>query len=146
MKTRVVRIGRNHGINFTFDSKLGSTRSAHRLIYALGLSKSSEAQRALIEMLYFRWCEVGADITSYAFLAECAEAAAKFPASDALVVLEEGRYGEDVDRLDAQGREDGVSCVPTFDINGVRVEGAEDTAAFYELFVKHREENGEKES
>lgn len=54
IKARVVRQGLNHGVNFVFSSHIGNTRSCHRPVYAIGLSKGSEMQRELIEQIYFR--------------------------------------------------------------------------------------------
>lgn len=140
MKRRVIRIGRAHGINFTFSSLIGSTGPCHRLIHAVGLSKGSEVQRHLIEHIYSHWHEVGADITSHDFLAESAEAVG-FPESDALEVLQNGNYAAEVDRLDEMGRTDGVSCVPNFDVNGARIEGAADATTFFELLVRTKKDD-----
>lgn len=102
-------------------------------------------QRELIDQIYFRWHEVGADITSHEFLAECAEAV-NFSESHALDVLRSGRYAEEVDRMDKEARENGVSCVPTFDVNGMRIEGAADATTFYESLVKAKEMDGDEGS
>lgn len=103
-------------------------------------------QKEFIEHVYFRWHEVGADITSYEFLSQSAKAVG-FPESEALDVLESGRYAEEVDHLDADGRASGISCVPTFIVNGTQVEGAEDATTFYELLAnKAKDTNSERSS
>lgn len=59
-------------------------------------------------------------------------------------VLESGRYAEEVDQLDSDGRASGNSCVPTFVVNGTRIEGAEDVSTLYELLVKAKDADVER--
>lgn len=139
MKTRVDRIGRANGININLQSLIGNTRSSQRLIYHTGVIGGSALQKNLLEQVYFRWFEVGGDITSHSFLLECANAVG-LDATEATTVLETGRYAKEVDGLDSQARRDGISCVPTFVINGIKIEGAEDATTFYEAFIKIKEE------
>lgn len=137
MKTRVERIGRANGININLQSLIGKTRSSQRLIHHAGAVGGSAMQKDLLEQRYLRWFELGGDITSHAFLLECAKAAG-LDTDEATNTLETGRYAQEVDELDAQARRDGISCVPTFIINGI-FEGAEDASTFYEAFVKVKE-------
>ncbi|KAK4497495.1 hypothetical protein PRZ48_011946 [Zasmidium cellare] len=141
VRTRVDRIGRANGIIINLQSLIGSTRSSQRLIHHAGTVGGSALQKDLLEQIYFRWFEIGGDITSHAFLLECAKAV-RLNLSEATDVLETGKYGNEVDELDAQARRDGISCVPTFIIDGIKIEGAEDATTFYEAFVKIKE--GEK--
>jgi predicted DsbA family dithiol-disulfide isomerase len=47
-----------------------------------------------------------------------------------------------VDEMAAKARESGVSGVPTIEINGHKIVGAEDASEFYETLVKAKEEQG----
>lgn len=144
VRTRVQRIARTHGITINLQSLIGNTRASQRLMYYAGISGGVEMQKALIEQVYLRWFEVGGDVTSHTFLMECAEAAG-LDAMEAAEVLETGMYSREVDELDAKAREEGVSYVPTFVIDGnSMIEGAEDIGTFYEAFVavKEKDENG----
>lgn len=102
-------------------------------------------QKDLLEQIYFRWFELGGDITSYSFLLECARVAGLDPL-EATTVLQSDRYAQEVDKLDAQARRDGISCVPTFIINDIKIEGAEDALTLYEAFVKIKEMEDAKRS
>lgn len=131
--SRVQRIGRAHGINFTLKGLVGNTRDAQRLIY---FARTSEKRKELIENVYARWFEgEGGDITSHAFLLACATAVG-MEEEDVSRFLQSGEFAEEVDEMDARAREEGVSSIPTFEINGTRVEGAEDASTFHEVFVK----------
>lgn len=57
----------------------------------------------------------------------------------ALEVLESERWGNEVDKLAKGGRAIGIAHVPTFEIGGKIIEGAEDLEEFYEAFVRARE-------
>lgn len=140
VRTRVQRIGRSHGIHINLQSLIGNTRSSQRLIYHAGIAGGPGVQKDFIEQIYFRWFEVSGDITSHAFLLECAKAAG-LDEVDAANVLETGTYIKEVDDLDAKARNDGISCVPTFAIDGRKIEGAEDTTVFYEAFVEAKEKS-----
>ncbi|KAF2169581.1 hypothetical protein M409DRAFT_19993 [Zasmidium cellare ATCC 36951] len=138
VKTRVDRIGRANGIRINLQSLIGSTRSSQRLVLHAARVGGLSTQKDLIEQIYFRWFEIGGDITSHTFLLECAEAAG-LDASEAANVLKTGKYGSEVDELDVHARNDGIACVPTFIVHGIKIEGAEDAATFYEAFVKTKE-------
>ena len=49
--------------------------------------------------------------------------------------LESDDGGVEVDEEARQARDSGVCSVPTFEINGKRLEGAEDVSAFYQVFA-----------
>ena len=136
IQTRLHRVGRAQGINFTFGGKIGKTRDSHRLIYAAGL-ESPQLQRAVVDEI-FRFFETDGDFTSHADLLQAAVVAG-FSEEKAEAVLGSDQYGEIVDELATQARQDGVSSVPTYEFNGERIEGAEDASVFYEAFVKAKE-------
>lgn len=137
-KAKIQRIGRAHGINFNLEGLIGQTRDCHRLVYFAGIHHGPDVQRALVEQIYFRWFEIGGDITSHSFLLDCAEAV-QMDRQDAARILTSDQYICTIDQLDAKARVSGVSCVPTFAINGSRIEGAEDVSTFYETLVKAKE-------
>ena len=59
--------------------------------------------------------------------------------SQVLSFLESGEDGGEVDKLAAQAREDGISSVPTVEIGGRRIEGAEDASEFFEALITAKE-------
>ena len=82
--------------------------------------------------------EHDADITSYADLTKAAVAVG-MSEGDVVAFLNSDEGGEEVDRMAAEARQGGVSGVPTIEINGHRVVGAEDASEFYETLVKAKE-------
>lgn len=138
LKAYVQRVGSSHSINFTFDTIIGHTRDSQRLIHFAGLKGEFDSQKALVEEMYSRWHEVGGDITSHEFLLECATAAGLVEVK-VREFLESGKYAAEVDEMDAAARAEGVCCVPTFVVNGRKIEGAEDVETFYEILVEVKE-------
>lgn len=130
---RLKRVGNAHGIDFTFAGKVGNTRDSHRLMYLAGL-KSEEVQMALAKELFRVHFEGDADVSSHDDLIQ-AGVAVGLARDEVVEWLESDNGKAEVDDEAQQARESGVNSVPTFEINGRRLEGAENPSAFYELFT-----------
>nr|POE77604.1 hypothetical protein CFP56_09251 [Quercus suber] len=136
IKSRLQRVGRAHDIEFSFAGKVANTRDSHRLIHAAGL-QSTALQTALVEQLFHDHFEKAADPSLHADLMEAATAAGM--AHDEVVkVLQSDAWGKEVDELEKESRALGLTSVPTFNISGKIIEGAEDPSEFYEAFVEAR--------
>ncbi|KAH0359425.1 DSBA oxidoreductase, partial [Aureobasidium melanogenum] len=133
IKMRLKRVGKAHGIEFTFSGKVGNTRDSHRLMYLAGL-KGEEVQMALAKELLRIHFEGEADVSSHDDLIG-AGVAVGLARNEVKEWLESGNGGAEVDGEAQRARDSGVNSVPTFEINGRRLEGAEDPAAFYEMFT-----------
>lgn len=141
IQTRLQRVGRAYGISFSFGGKIGRTRDSHRLIYAAGL-QNSQVQRILIDEI-FRFFETDRDFTSHSDLLQAAVLAG-LSEENTKLVLESDQYGDIVDQLATHARSHGISSVPTVEVNGVRVEGAEDFSVFFDAFVNAKESGSER--
>ena len=138
IKTRLERVGRAHGISFNFGGRTGSTRDSHRLI-AFARSKGGlEQQKLLIEQIFESHFEREGDIISRDMLTRAAVAAGLLE-SEVKDFLQSDGGKEELDMLALKSRQSGVASVPTVDINGVRVEGAEDASEFYQAFIEARQ-------
>lgn len=133
IKMRLKRVGKAHGINFTFASKVGNTRDSHRLMYLAGL-KGEEVQMALAMELFRVHFEGEADMSSHDDLLE-AGVSVGLARNEMMEWLESVNGGSEVDDESQRARDSGINSVPTFEINGRRLEGAEDSSAFYEVFT-----------
>ncbi|KAH0345245.1 DSBA oxidoreductase, partial [Aureobasidium melanogenum] len=133
IKMRLKRVGKAHGINFTFAGKVGNTRDSHRLIYLAGF-KGGEVQMALAKELFRVHFEGEADVNSHNDLL-AAGVSVGLARNEMMEWLESGNGGAEVDDEAQRARDSGVNSVPTFEINGRRIEGAEDPSAFYEVFT-----------
>lgn len=136
------RVGRENGIQFSFGSKIGSTRACHRMVLRFARPKGWEMERALIEEVFRGHFEGDADITCHEDLAGMALRAGVAGREEVVEFLKGDEGGEEVDGLVEEARERGVNCVPTFEIGGRRIEGAEDVGVFYEALVAAREGEG----
>jgi predicted DsbA family dithiol-disulfide isomerase len=135
--TRLERTGRGCGIEFSFQGRIGSTRDAHRLV-RFAQDKTNTSPRRLIDVLYYDVFEKSSDISSRKDLVEAARSAG-LDGGEVTAFLETNEHGQEVDEMAAKSRADGVRHVPTMLINGIRIEGAEDTSEFFEILVKARE-------
>ncbi|KAG9578444.1 DSBA oxidoreductase, partial [Aureobasidium melanogenum] len=133
IKMRLRRVGKSQGIDFTFAGKVGNTRDSHRLLYLAGL-KGEEVQMALAKELFRVHFEGYADVSSHEDLIE-AGVAVGLVRNEVKEWLESGNGGPEVDDEAQRARDSGTNSVPTFKINGRKLEGAEDPSAFYELFA-----------
>ncbi|KAI1364310.1 putative thioredoxin [Xylaria arbuscula] len=164
-KGRLVSVGREEGLAFSFRGKIGNTRSAHRAIaYSRtcprGRSSNSvegvierggeeeeggdNAQDRFVTALFAAYFEGEADITSHADLADIAGTVG-LDRDEMLAWLDGGKGGEEVDEQDRVAREMGLKGVPHFAVQGRRVAGARDIQDFMELFVKVKEDEQEQE-
>ena len=162
LQARLKAKGRSDGIEFSFGSRIGSSRDAHRLIYLAGV-KDREArdlpekegggddgsetesgygsiQNAMIDELFKRYFEQDGDITSRDMLVEVGEKAGLDPGEvREWLVSGKGRDVVDKEAEEAVSR-DGIMGVPVVFINGgVRIDGAQDVEDFFMEFVKVRE-------
>lgn len=133
--TRLQRIGRSNGIDFSFESRVGNTRDSHRLIRFAAVEK----QKDLLEEIYRLHFEQDANITSHEDLVNAA-ANVGLDRGEVLNFLKTSEGALEVDDLAAKARQqDFVTSVPTFKIGDCRLEGAEDVGDFYEALVAARE-------
>jgi predicted DsbA family dithiol-disulfide isomerase len=135
--TRLARTGRGCGIEFSFQGRIGNTRDAHRLV-RFAQDKYNAAPRRLIDVLFYDLFEKSGDMSSRKDLVEAAMSAG-LDGGEVTAFLDTDEGGQEVDELAAQSRVDGVRLIPTMIINGIRIEGAEDTAEFFDILVKARE-------
>ena len=136
IRTRLQRVGRANGIEFSFNSKIGKTRDSHRLIQ----SAAPESRKALLEEIFAAHFERDADITSHSDLTKAAVASG-MKEGEVTTLLQSDEGAVRMDEMAAKARESGVSGVPTIEINGHQVVGAEDASEFYETLVKAKEES-----
>lgn len=150
-KTRqfLTRLGQADGIAFKFGGKVGRTRDAHRLVQ-LATAKDGRSARGyqppleekVVEELYRAFFEEEKDIAEWDVLVEIGLRADLGDEGELRDWLKSDGGGTIVDRQVQQFKKDGVRGVPRFEIQGAhRVEGAEDPGAFFEIFVKIKEEN-----
>jgi predicted DsbA family dithiol-disulfide isomerase len=133
--TRLQRVGRSNGIEFSFKSRIGNTRDSHRLIRFA----TREKQKVLLEEIYKLHFEQDADITSHDDLVKAA-VNIDMDRDAVLSFLKSADGAVEVDELAATARQqDGISSVPTIEIGDRRIEGAEDVGDFYEALVAARE-------
>jgi predicted DsbA family dithiol-disulfide isomerase len=100
--------------------------------------KYNAAPRRLIVVLFYDLFEKSGDMSSRKDLVEAAMSAG-LDGGEVTAFLDTDEGGQEVDELAAQSRVDGVRLIPTMIINGIRIEGAEDTAEFFDILVKARE-------
>ncbi|KAF7198041.1 hypothetical protein HII31_00755 [Pseudocercospora fuligena] len=136
IRTRLQRVGRQNGIEFKFNNRVGNTRDSHRLLQHVRRTKGSDAQKALLEQIYSAHMEHDADITSHTDITKAAVSAG-LDEEEVLAFLKSGELTEEVDAMAVRSRQNGVTSVPTFDFNGTRVdvEGAAETSEFFEALV-----------
>ncbi|KAK3640360.1 hypothetical protein LTR56_011958 [Elasticomyces elasticus] len=139
IKTKMQRIGTAHGILFNYDSKVGSTKLAHVLIQQAGRHRGPDIQKEMVGAMYSMHFEQGGDINN---LDELVAVAVKVGVSeqDARAWLRDEHVGAEVDELARTAREEqGVTSVPTIEIGGLRLEGAEDVGGIMEALVSVKE-------
>jgi len=100
--------------------------------------KGADVQRRVIDIIFKKHFEDTGDITSIDFLVGIGKDAGL----DELEVrqyLHLGTGAKEVDDAALSARADGVAHVPTIEINGVRVEGADEPGEFYTTLVSIKE-------
>lgn len=130
---RLKRVGHAHGINFSFAGKVGNTRDSHRMMYLAGL-KGEDVQMKLAKELFAMHFEGVTDVTCHDDLLK-ASIAAGLVEQEVIEWLDSDNGGAEVDEEAQRARDSGVSSVLTFEVNGRRLEGAEDISAFYQVFA-----------
>lgn len=95
-------------------------------------------EKQLVNNLYAMHFEQGGDITSPEDLEKTAMVTSIME-SEAREWLADAKAGEEVDRSAREARASGVAAVPTLDINGVRIEGAEEVGLLYQALVEVKE-------
>ena len=136
-QTRLKRLGQVYGINFTFQGMVGNSRLSHQLIRYAGL-KAACLQRKVIDLIFERHFEDTADITSLSFLVNVGVEAG-LDEAELRQYLKLGGGAKEVDEAAISARADGIAHVPTIEVNGVRVEGADDPSEFYTFLVRLKE-------
>ncbi|KAI0455171.1 putative thioredoxin [Xylaria acuta] len=145
LTARLASIGRQEGIAFSFQGRIGNTRSAHR---AVAFSKThpnlqnepaQQVQDRFVTALFAGYFEGSLDITSHEALADVA-ASVGLNRAAMRAWLDSGRGGEEVDEEDRAARARGINGVPCFTVQGAKLDGAQDVQDFLELFIKVKEE------
>lgn len=131
---RLKRVGQAHGIDFSFVGKVGNTRDSHRMMYLAGV-KGEDIQMKLAKELFAMHFEGDTDVSCHDDLTK-AGIAAGLDEEEVRAWLESDDGGVEVDEEAQRARNSGVNSVPTFEINGTRLEGAEDVSAFYQVFTE----------
>ncbi len=138
--------GGGEGIDFAFDkiSRTPNTIDSHRLIHWAG---EAGLQDALVEVLFHRYFEEGADIGDREVLVAIA-AQAGMDGDEVLARFERGDDAELVAAQDVSARQMGVSGVPFFIIGGkYAVSGAHDPSVFLQVLdLAARGDEGEGEA
>lgn len=132
---RLGAVGKEVGINFSFDGKTGNTRDSHRLIQ-LGKTKSPQMETRVVEELFKAYFEDEKDITSHDVLRE-AGIKAGLDESEVRDWLGTEKGGKEVDKEVRQAQMGSISGVPNFTIQGkYEIGGAQDPAAFVSIFER----------
>lgn len=139
IRIRLERVGRENGIRFNFESKIGNTRDSHRLLQYARKMKGPEAQKLLLEEIFQWHFEQGGDITSHEGLTKAATTIG-LPEYEVSTFLLSNECASEVDDAASQARQKGVFSVPTIEINGkrIKVEGAGDPSEFFEALIHAR--------
>jgi predicted DsbA family dithiol-disulfide isomerase len=135
--TRLERVGRGCGINFSFRGKIGNTRDSHRLL-RFAERKGEGKAREVIEVLFREVFEGEGDVSSREDLVRAA-VEVDLDGEQVRAFLDGEEDRREIDELAEQARREGVRHVPLVDINGFKVEGAEDPGEWFEVLVKARE-------
>lgn len=101
----------------------------------------SESQDRFVTALFAAYFEGTADVTSHESLADVA-ASAGLDRARMLAWLDGGEGGDEVDAEDRATRDLGLRGVPSFTVQGHRLDGAQDVQDFLDLFIKIKEEEG----
>ena len=129
----VTQAGRAAGIAFDFSAikRTPSTLDSHRLIR---WARSAEVQNQLVEVLFRRYFQEGADIGDHAVLIDAAREAGM----DGELVADLLRRDADLELIrseDALARQMGISGVPCFIIDRkYAISGAQDPPVFHQVF------------
>ncbi|KAK0625240.1 thioredoxin-like protein [Bombardia bombarda] len=135
IQARLRAFGQGEGINFSFNSRVGNTRDAHRLVQ-LAKTKSNETENKVISALFKSHFEEDGDITSFDMLVAAGEKGG-LDGAEVRGWLESGQGGEEVDKEVLEANRKGIHGVPNFTINDMYdMSGAQDPQTFLERFVR----------
>lgn len=143
MQGHLARIGKQLGIDFAFGGKTGNTRDSHRLVQ-LAKTKGEDMQTRVVEQLFNAYFEQNEDITSRDVLV-ARGVKAGIDEQEVVAWMENDMGGAEVDREVAKAQMGYISGVPNFTINGkYEIQGAEEPAAFLQVFDEIKSDQGEK--
>lgn len=138
---RLVGVGKEVGIDFSFGGNTGNTRDSHRLIQ-LGKTKGADVQTRVVEELFKSYFENEGDITSHEML-QAAGVKAGLDAVDVKEWLNSDKGGAQVDREVMEAQVRGVSGVPNFVMQGkYEIGGAQDAESFVKVFERIKQMEG----
>ncbi|MFI5528693.1 DsbA family oxidoreductase [Kitasatospora sp. NPDC051853] len=131
MDARVTELGRTEGITFDFDTALhANTLLGHRLLHLAETEYGAEVQGVLKEALLKAHFSDGVDVGDRAALTDVA-AAAGLDRDRVAAYLAGDEGAEEVRAQIAEGRELGISAVPTFVFEGKwAVQGGQEADTF----------------
>jgi predicted DsbA family dithiol-disulfide isomerase len=134
------KMGKQDGINFTTEGKIGNTRDAHRLIQ-LGKAKGDQVENQVVMELFRSYFEEAGDITSHDMLIDVAGKAG-LDREETREWLAECKGGQEVDAEVEEANAKGLHGVPSFTIQGkYEVDGAQAPEAFFQALVDAKEGN-----
>lgn len=133
-------IGSTEGITFNWNGKTGKTKQSHQLL-ELARIKGSEVPCKVAEELFRLHFEEQRDITDFQTIVDAGEAAG-LDKADISKYLNDAEIGNFVDKKAKKAREDGVSSVSQFSLQGGKypLDGAQDAMNFFEVFMKIKDE------
>ncbi len=137
MQEELCELGSSLGLEFRFERarRMPNTRLSHEL---LQFAHAAGRQDAVSEELFKAYFEGGRDIGERATLLEIGTAVG-LEAADLERALESRRHSGEVDALERQAHEWGISGVPTFIFErNYAVSGAQDTDVFVQVFDRLR--------
>ena len=130
VRTRGANVG--FAINMTENSRIYNTFDAHRLLH---WAEAKGKQLALKHALFTAHFTEGRNISDYDVLAEIA-AGAGLDKAEAMKVLDDGLYADDVRKAEQYWQSAGVRSVPGFVINGKHFISGGQTADVFEKMLR----------
>ena len=130
VRTRGANVG--VAINMTEDSRIYNTFDAHRLLHWAALKGKQLPMKHALFTAHFT---DGKNIADYDVLAELAESAG-LDKAEALKVLDDGLYADDVRKAERHWQSAGVRSVPGFVIDGKHFISGGQTADVFEKMLR----------
>ncbi|UJR29358.1 hypothetical protein I4U23_010570 [Adineta vaga] len=137
MLPMMTETGKQEGIDFSFDGKIGSTFDSHRLLYYVKQQENGEKkQNDLINVLFRAYFEQEQDLADHQVLIKAGEQIG-LDGNEVKRFLQSDQYSKEIQDEINHSQQEGVSGVPHFVINGkVELSGAQDPQQFIEAFRK----------
>ncbi|KZT50618.1 thioredoxin-like protein [Calocera cornea HHB12733] len=130
-------VGKELGINFTYDGVISQTILSHRILmkaYQLG---GQDAQQTLLAIIFKGFFEENKNVGDVDWLAQTAEQAGFMSAAEAKKFLESSELEKEVTRKIEMAQMMGITGVPFTIINGRwALSGAQPSEVFYQVFEK----------